>query len=105
MTITRDGFEIIGVGSPIMDLLAPVTDAFLHQHVAGEKGGMMLVDHAEMQRIVSLLPAKPAYATGGSAANATFTAARLGLRATFLGKLGNDETARVYRHAYETAGA
>src|SRR4051812_35212399 len=104
MTTTNNGFEIIGVGSPIMDLLAPVSDAFLHQHVAGEKGGMVLVDHGEMERIVKLLDAKPAYATGGSAANATFTAARLGLRATFLGKLGNDDTAQVYRHAYETAG-
>ena len=29
-------FELIGVGSPIMDLLAPVPDAFLAQ-VAGAK--------------------------------------------------------------------
>ena len=29
-------FDLIGVGSPIMDLLAPVPDAFLAAHVAGE---------------------------------------------------------------------
>jgi sugar/nucleoside kinase (ribokinase family) len=97
-------FDLIGVGSPIMDLLARVPDDFLHRHVAGEKGGMVLVDHDEMQRIVSLLEGEPAYATGGSAANATFNAARLGLRATFLGKLGHDELARVYRKAFEAAG-
>ena len=97
-------FEIIGVGSPIMDLLARVPDAFLHRHVSGEKGGMVLVDHDEMERLVGLLDGEPAYATGGSAANATYTAARLGLRATFLGKLGNDNLARAYRGAYETAG-
>jgi sugar/nucleoside kinase (ribokinase family) len=104
MIPAANGFEIIGVGSPIMDLLAPVPDAFLREHVAGEKGGMVLVDHDEMQRIVGHLEPKPAYATGGSAANATYTAARLGLRATFLGKLGNDDMAHIYRHAYETAG-
>jgi sugar/nucleoside kinase (ribokinase family) len=104
MTPSHPGFEIIGVGSPIMDLLAPVPDAFLQQHVSGAKGGMVLVDHDEMRRIVDRLDAKPAYATGGSAANATYTAARLGLRATFLGKLGNDDMAHIYRHAYETAG-
>src|SRR5213078_2505816 len=97
-------FDLIGVGSPIMDVLARVPDEFLRQNVAGEKGGMVLVDHAEMERIVGLLDGDPAYATGGSAANATFNATRLGLRATFLGKLGNDPLARIYRNAFVTAG-
>lgn len=97
-------FDLIGVGSPIMDLLARVPDEFLQKNVAGDKGGMVLVDHDEMQRIVGLLEGDPAYATGGSAANATYNAARLGLRTTFLGKLGQDDLARVYRHAFETAG-
>lgn len=87
-----------------MDLLVRVPDEFLHHNVAGDKGGMVLVDHDEMQRILGLLDGDPAYATGGSAANATFNAARLGLRSTFLGKLGNDDLARIYRHAFEQAG-
>jgi sugar/nucleoside kinase (ribokinase family) len=97
-------FDLIGVGSPIMDLLARVPDEFLHTNVAGDKGGMVLVDDGEMQRIVGLLDGEPAYATGGSAANAIYNAARLGLRATFLGKLGNDPLARIYRNAFQTAG-
>jgi sugar/nucleoside kinase (ribokinase family) len=97
-------FDLIGVGSPIMDLLVRVPDEFLQRHVAGEKGGMVLVDHDEMQRIIGLLDGEPAYATGGSAANATYNAARLGLRTTFLGKLGHDDLARVYREAFEAAG-
>src|SRR4051812_35807767 len=97
-------FDFIGVGSPIIDLLARVPDAFLQKNVAGDKGGMVLVDADEMQRIVGLLEGEPGYATGGSAANATFNAARLGLKSTFLGKLGNDALARVYRNAFETAG-
>ncbi|HVU35837.1 MAG TPA: adenosine kinase [Opitutaceae bacterium] len=97
-------FDLIGVGSPIMDLLARVSDEFLVQHVAGAKGGMVLVDGTEMQRIVALLAGEPAYATGGSAANATFNATRLGLRTRFLGKLGSDDLARVYRERFEAAG-
>jgi sugar/nucleoside kinase (ribokinase family) len=96
-------FDLIGVGNPIMDLFARVPDEFL-RHVSGEKGGMVLVDHDEMERIVALLAEKPAWSTGGSAANATFNAARLGLRATFLGKVGNDDLARTYRHAFTAAG-
>ncbi len=97
-------FDLIGVGSPIMDLLAQVSDEFLARNVSGEKGGMVLVDRTEMERIIRLLPGEPGYATGGSAANATYNATRLGLRSTFLGKLGNDELARVYRRRFETAG-
>ncbi|MDD2763635.1 MAG: adenosine kinase [Opitutaceae bacterium] len=96
-------FDLIGVGSPIMDLLAPVPDAFLPR-VGGAKGGMVLVDHVEMQRILSLLDREPACTTGGSAANTIFNAARLGLRTTFLGKLGGDELARAYRRRFEAAG-
>ena len=97
-------FDLIGVGSPIMDLLARVPDDFLRRHVAGDKGGMVLVDADEMARIVSLLGEAPAHATGGSAANATFNATRLGLRSTFLGKLGHDEAAEIYRRTFEAAG-
>ena len=96
-------FDLVGVGSPIMDLLAPVPDAFL-AHLAGTKGGMCLVDHAEMQRILALLDREPVCTTGGSAANATLNAARLGLRATFLGKLGNDGLAHTYQRRFEAAG-
>jgi len=97
-------FDLIGVGSPIMDLLARVPDEFLQRNVAGDKGGMVLVDHDEMARIIGLLDGEPAYATGGSAANATYNATRLGLRSTFLGKLGNDAIANVYRSRFETTG-
>jgi sugar/nucleoside kinase (ribokinase family) len=65
---------------------------------------MVLVDHDEMQRIIGLLDGEPAYSTGGSAANATYNAARLGLRSTFLGKLGHDALAKIYRDSFVAAG-
>jgi sugar/nucleoside kinase (ribokinase family) len=65
---------------------------------------MVLVDDEEMARIVALLEAPPALSTGGSAANATFNAARLGLRTTFIGKVGNDELARTYVKRFREAG-
>ncbi len=86
-----------------MDLLAPVPEAFLQQ-VRGEKGGMVLVDADEMQQIVARLAEPPATSTGGSAANATLNATRLGLRTAFVGKLGNDEMARLYRTRFEALG-
>ncbi len=96
-------FDLIGVGSPIMDILAPVPESFLAT-VRGEKGGMVLVDNDEMQSIIARLPSAPPAATGGSAANTTFNAARLGLRTTFLGKLGDDAAAAEYRRLYAANG-
>jgi len=89
-------FDLLGIGSPIMDLTASVHDDFLST-VRGDKGGMVLVDAAEMETIVTRLPTSPALENGGSAANVTRAAARLGLRTTFLGKLGSDATADAYR--------
>jgi sugar/nucleoside kinase (ribokinase family) len=96
-------FDLAGVGSPIVDLTAQVPDSFL-AHVSGEKGGMVLVDDAEMGRILSRLDTPTSLSTGGSAANATFNAARLGLRTTFIGKLGNDALAAAYVEHFGKAG-
>jgi sugar/nucleoside kinase (ribokinase family) len=103
MSATAPEFELAGVGSPIMDLVAQVPDSFL-ANIPGDKGGMVLVDDAEMGRILSLLEAPTEATTGGSAANATFNAARLGLRTTFIGKLGNDRVARNYIERFRSAG-
>ncbi len=96
-------YDLIGVGSPIVDLTAQVPDAFL-RNVSGEKGGMVLEDDAEMARILKLLGTAPTLSTGGSAANATYNASRLGLRTAFVGKLGNDELARSYVEQFRKAG-
>ena len=97
-------FELIGIGNPIMDLLAHVPDAFLAAHVDGEKGGMVLVDDEDIVDLVGKLDSRLAVAPGGSAANATLGAARLGLAATFLGKIGGDVTARQYQENFIAAG-
>lgn len=100
---TSDTIDLVGVGSPIMDLVSQVPESFLSR-VRGDKGGMVLVDDAEMDQILSLLDTPPALTTGGSAANATFNAARLGLRTAFVGKLGNDALARTYKDRFRSAG-
>lgn len=96
-------FDLIGIGSPIMDLLALVPEEFLAT-VAGEKGGMVLVETPEIETLVASLPVKPIVIPGGSAANTAQFVARLGLRTTFLGKLGNDAVARAYRGHFAEAG-
>ncbi len=97
-------FDLIGVGNPIMDLLAHVDDAFLARHVAGAKGGMVLVDDADIAALVQQVKGQVAMMPGGAAGNATLGAARLGLRATYLGKIGGDITAEHYFENFTAAG-
>jgi sugar/nucleoside kinase (ribokinase family) len=95
--------DLIGVGAPIMDLVVAVSDSFLIE-AKGEKGGMVMVDADEMARLVAKLPQPPAITPGGSAANTTFNATRLGLKTAFVGKLGSDELAKVYETRFANTG-
>ncbi len=103
--MAQPAFDLIGVGNPIMDLLAHVNDPFLAAHVAGDKGGMVLVDEAEIAALVGQIKTPVEVTPGGSAANATLGATRLGLKTTYLGKIGNDATAATYHANFVAAGA
>ena len=102
--MSQHSFDLIGVGNPIMDLLAHVPESFLTTHVAGDKGGMVLVDDRDLAALLGKLDVQLAVTPGGSAANATLSATRLGLRTTYLGKIGGDKTALDYYTNFVAAG-
>lgn len=95
--------KLIGVGSPIMDLLAQVDDAFV-AGIDGAKGGMELVTPEGMEGLLGAVPGNLVTAPGGSAANTTFALARVGVPCAFLGKLGADDLAAEYRETFEKLG-
>jgi len=95
--------RVIGVGSPIVDLLAEIPEAHL-QVVGGEKGGMELVDHAAMLGHIEALPSATRTAPGGSAANTIFAMAQFDQPSAFLGKLGEDDHAALYHHEFARRG-
>jgi sugar/nucleoside kinase (ribokinase family) len=97
-------FDLIGVGNALMDSLVPVTDDFLTTHVSGEKGGMVLADPSEVSQILGKLGAAPAEVPGGSVANSVIGAQRLGLKTTFIGKIGPDAIGQRYRDGFARVG-
>ena len=97
-------FDLIGVGNPIMDILAHVEESFLKQHVAGDKGGMVLVDDEDIVQLLHKIGDRSAMVPGGAAANTTQGAQRLGLKTTFLGKIGGDITAEHYYENFVALG-
>lgn len=102
--MSAPAFDLLGIGNPIMDCIARVDDAFLRAHVAGDKGGMVLVDDSDIEQLLARLGGAVAMAPGGSAANAVLAATRLGLRTTFLGMTGTDKTGEDYRANFVAAG-
>lgn len=97
-------FKLLGVGSPLLDILVEVDDVFLAERVSGDKGGMEMVDAAAQQAILAQLPGKPRLVPGGSAGNTVFALARLGLDCAMFGKLGNDDNGRFYRNRLKELG-
>jgi sugar/nucleoside kinase (ribokinase family) len=96
-------YDIMGLGSPIMDTLVQVSEEFI-QSIAGEKGGMEMVTAEEMADLLRQAGSEPTQAAGGSAGNTVFTLAQLGARTTFLGKIGSDPNGELYRKTFEELG-
>ena len=103
METNRPHTKIIGVGNPVVDYLANVSEEFVAS-VAGEKGGMVLVDTAAMDLMLKELPVEPTRAPGGSAGNTILGLAELGNPVAMLGKIGNCETGTYYREGLLARG-
>jgi len=95
--------KVIGVGSPIVDLLAHVDEDFV-AGIQGDKGGMELVSPEEMNGLLGKLGGKAQRAAGGSAGNTVFALAQLGLPGAMLGMLCEDEDGAYYTAAFEELG-
>lgn len=95
--------DCIGVGSPLVDTLARVDDAFIERS-GGGRGGMQLVDSPAMGRVLAMIPSELAEAPGGSAGNTIVAMARLGDRASLLGKIGNDATGEFFKASLARVG-
>jgi len=95
--------DLIGIGAPVVDSVAQISEEFLSQ-ISGAKGGMELINDEIMFSILGKLPAAPVEASGGSAGNTIQCATRLGLKTSFIGKLGNDAAADFYRENFRKVG-
>jgi sugar/nucleoside kinase (ribokinase family) len=96
------GKKIIGVGSPLVDILSQVP----HEHlngIDGEKGGMQMVDYDQLQKLIADA-GDHELAPGGSAANTILGLLKLGFDGSFLGKLGKDDHGEFFLKSFTDAG-
>ncbi len=99
-----DKIKIMGIGSPVLDILVNVDDKFIREYAGGEKGGMELVNAMHLDAILGQVPDVPLSALGGSAANTIFGLTKLGMQTAFLGKIGNDIDGETYKKLYKEMG-
>ncbi len=95
--------NIIGFGSPVVDLVAEVSEEFVVS-IPGSKGGMELVDAETILALLGRLDSPPVKSPGGSAGNTVFALSRMGMQCSFLGKLGDDDNGVYYRDAFRQWG-
>ncbi len=94
--------DLLCLGNAIVDVVAPVTEAFLAAH-AMAKGTMHLIDTETAEALYAAMP-PGVESSGGSAANTAAVAAGLGIEVGFLGKVADDQLGAVFRHDIVAAG-
>ena len=108
--MTAPTFDVVALGSAIVDVLATAHDADLEARGL-VKGTMALVDAARADELYAAMgPAVEV--SGGSAANTVAGVASFGGSAAFMGKIRDDQLGAVFAHdiravgvAYQTAPA
>lgn len=90
-----NNYDVLGIGSPILDYIFHVDDKFLEQ-VLGRKGGMEPIDYETLQEIIKGVGSKPFITPGGSCSNTIKGLAHLNFRCALLGVIGSDPSAQKY---------
>jgi len=95
-------YDVAGIGNAIVDVIAPVSDAFLLEHNIA-KNVMTLIDEYRAHQLLSVLPEAQEIA-GGSAANTMAGLASLGGRGLFVGKVRRDRLGESFAANLQAIG-
>jgi len=87
---------IAGIGNALVDILAHEDDVFVEK-TGFEKGGMNYVDSDFIDKMISLASVTPVIVPGGSACNTTIGVGKLGGKARFIGKCGQDAMGDLFK--------
>ncbi|MBE1237888.1 adenosine kinase [Phaeovibrio sulfidiphilus] len=100
--MTDPRFDVVGIGSAIVDILAHADDSFLAAQDL-PKSGMVLIDEARAEALYTAMgPAVEI--SGGSASNTMAGIASLGGRGAYIGKVRNDTLGGIFTHDIRAMG-
>lgn len=87
-------YDVVGMGNAIVDVLAPVDDAFILTHKV-VKNAMLLIDEFRAEQLYNAFSER-VEAPGGSAANTMAGLASFGARGKFVGKVKADRLGQAF---------
>lgn len=89
-------FDVVGIGSPLLDFIVEVENSLLAK-MGLSKGGMYLIDLETSEQIFEEISGSHVtIAPGGSSANTLSGVSALGGRTVFIGKIGTDKHGAIY---------
>ncbi len=86
---------IAGTGSVLIDVLIYENDEFLDK-IGAVKGGMKFIENEFIDSVLKQASSKPAIVPGGSACNTMIGIGKLGGKARFIGKSGEDDMGKFF---------
>ncbi len=95
-------YDVIGLGNAIVDVLAPVDDAFILTHQV-VKNAMMLIDEFRAEQLYNAFD-ETLEAAGGSVANSMAGLASFGARSKFVGKVKADRLGDAFAQSLTAGG-
>lgn len=99
--MTDPRFDVVGLGNAIVDVIAPVEDAFLETWDI-RKNGMTLIDEPRAEALTEA--GGGSEMSGGSGANTIAGLASFGASAGYIGKVAADRLGGVFREDMEGSG-
>ena len=97
--------SILGIGNALTDIVAVLPDDALLKEFNLPSGSMMHIDESASNIIWQRLKTMDVeYIPGGSVANTLAGTSILGMRSSFIGKVGDDELGELYKREQEGIG-
>lgn len=97
--------RVLGFGNALVDLLIQMSDDSLIQGLNLPKGSMTMIDESQADNISNMIKdIDIPMVSGGSAANTTHGAAKLGLSCGYIGKINKDKLGDFFKKDLENAG-
>lgn len=96
-------YEVLGIGTPIIDQVILVSDEYIVDTL-GKKGGSQPVDYNSLLQLITSSGKSPDLIIGGSTTNTIRGLTSLGRRCALFGKVGPDEVGKRFRQEIERLG-
>ena len=100
--INSPSLDIVGIGNAIVDVLTTTNDSFLEK-LSFHKGSMTLIDESKAKELYNMVTNK-IQRSGGSVANSLACVAQLGGKASFIGRVRNDNLGKIFTDDISTTG-